>query len=265
MADARPFRFLDLPKELRLMVYERLPVKTIRHPFEFNEPGHPFNDDDFDPILDLVDKTLSGLPIIATCRQINFEATPILDRVLRMIKSALIQLIANAHGISSARLENLMECISFSPLNCTGKNDLRKLISIEGDKADLMTHKFRSTTDIPARQVHIAIKNDPDYYPAGSYVDENADNPRDDFQDSLYDDMDINVRHTRGLHVRLSLALLSVEDKTAFVDYPFINNYSRGFGNRHEAEIEMKLTIHYGLEINEVGWEADWAEGERYE
>jgi hypothetical protein len=90
MADACPFQFLDLPKELRLMVYERLPVKTTRHPFEFNEPGHNFNDDDFDPILDLVYKTLSGLPIIATCRQINFEATPILDRVLRMIKSAPI-------------------------------------------------------------------------------------------------------------------------------------------------------------------------------
>jgi hypothetical protein len=101
MADARPFRFLDLPKELRLMVYERVPVKTTRHPFEFNEPGHRLNDDDFDPILDLVYKTLSGLPILATCRQINFEATPILGRVLHMIKITPIQLVANADGISA--------------------------------------------------------------------------------------------------------------------------------------------------------------------
>jgi hypothetical protein len=70
------------------MVYERLLVKTTHHQFDFNEPFY-FGPDS-EPSLNLVYTTLSGISILATCRQINSEATPIVNRMLGVIKSAPI-------------------------------------------------------------------------------------------------------------------------------------------------------------------------------
>jgi hypothetical protein len=83
---AQPFRFLDLPTELRLMVYEFLPVRTHHHTFKYpvtdpNEP--PIGDVESD--VTLVEKTID-VRIPATCQLVNVEATPILNARLDRLR-----------------------------------------------------------------------------------------------------------------------------------------------------------------------------------
>jgi hypothetical protein len=93
------FRFLDLPRELRYMVYERISFDTNRYELQDPEwlPGrfemkdsHPMPewipDDTSDhPSLVLVTKSLSSA-ILASCRLINAEARGFLAPKLALLK-----------------------------------------------------------------------------------------------------------------------------------------------------------------------------------
>ncbi|PVI03127.1 hypothetical protein DM02DRAFT_670079 [Periconia macrospinosa] len=89
-----PFRFLDLPKAIRLCIYEYLPV-TVRHvelPYQYhlNEPS--FLNIEEDTWVTCVVKTMS-LSILSTCRFINDEASAILKPRLSKLCSRPPQLI----------------------------------------------------------------------------------------------------------------------------------------------------------------------------
>jgi hypothetical protein len=76
-----PFRLLDLPKELCLMIYEQLPIRITHHPV-LNQA----------PIV--VRITLPGVKLLATCRQIRSEATAILSNKLTAIAFQPVRIIA---------------------------------------------------------------------------------------------------------------------------------------------------------------------------
>ncbi|KAF1974473.1 hypothetical protein BU23DRAFT_94113 [Bimuria novae-zelandiae CBS 107.79] len=78
-----PFRFLDPPKDLRLMVYERLTIQTRHMPAL----------DCFQTDFTIVYRVVPGIEIFATCRQINDEAGAILYARLRSIIAIPPQII----------------------------------------------------------------------------------------------------------------------------------------------------------------------------
>lgn len=83
---SQPFRLLDLPKEIRLMIYERLPFSQNRHNIPLENYEHH---------ITLVNPSISGVRILATCRLIHEEASyalkPLMDRILKDPPKIMIQ------------------------------------------------------------------------------------------------------------------------------------------------------------------------------
>ncbi|KAF1950915.1 hypothetical protein CC80DRAFT_553835 [Byssothecium circinans] len=75
----KPFRFMDLPPELRLMVYERLP-REIKH-VKIELPKYTVSWKD-NPYIVLIKKTVHT-SILATCRLIHVEANRMVQNAIR--------------------------------------------------------------------------------------------------------------------------------------------------------------------------------------
>lgn len=72
-----PFRFLELPKELRLMVYERVP-RTIHH--RTIQLCRPDENDKPHTVLTLIIRSIP-MSLLAVSRQVYLEANPILHGI----------------------------------------------------------------------------------------------------------------------------------------------------------------------------------------
>ncbi|KAF2651100.1 hypothetical protein K491DRAFT_607620, partial [Lophiostoma macrostomum CBS 122681] len=91
---SQSFRFLDLPKENRLMVYERLPTKTIHNHCQKRWICPMFKSvSDFQ--YTLVHTTVTSLSILSTCRQIHSEASVIMEAKAQDILSRSPRIIVS--------------------------------------------------------------------------------------------------------------------------------------------------------------------------
>jgi len=87
MSTAKQFQFLDLPKTIRLMVYERLPRQIKHH--------HVIDPSQSEDRFILITRCLP-VAILATCKFINAEATNIVRKIQNeFILSQCPQFIAN--------------------------------------------------------------------------------------------------------------------------------------------------------------------------
>ncbi|KAF2819132.1 hypothetical protein CC86DRAFT_375306 [Ophiobolus disseminans] len=92
--DDKPFRLLDLPVDLRLMVYESIPIITRHHDFQTPslEPEGPQG------MVTLVTKSFETA-ILATCRTINNEAGRIIAPKLEKLRVEPMRLMIEPDAV----------------------------------------------------------------------------------------------------------------------------------------------------------------------
>lgn len=126
---ATHFRLLDLPKELRLIIYEQLKIEWKHHIVPL--------DDDCSQTITLVNPSLAGIRILATCRFVKEEAEKILrPRLAQMMQSPPIIII------EASSLPAVMDMRS-----SLSKTDtlLRRInLSISRMRAERYIHQYRS-------------------------------------------------------------------------------------------------------------------------
>jgi hypothetical protein len=108
------FHFLDLPPELRCIVYEQLDIGACRHILKNTEPWwcYFWKPTDYKSDIEIT-MVRSYLPvaILTTCRLVNQEAAPLLVRKLRELQKVPIRSFIGygaAHCITQGRLS---ECL----------------------------------------------------------------------------------------------------------------------------------------------------------
>jgi hypothetical protein len=111
---AKPFRLLDLPKEIRLMIYEELDIVYKRHivPLALTGGGHYGT---------LITPSVEGVRILQTCRTVNKEASYILKPVLAHLSTKPATMIV--------RPEDLVALTSMGDFNTFHRNLLERILS----------------------------------------------------------------------------------------------------------------------------------------
>ena len=118
---ARPFRFLDLPAELRCMVYKAIDVATRKETYNPTKKCEPprvrmKRDDDFSNGNGklVLYRCVLPMSILATCRLVNQEASPIIAHKLqKMVKEPVRFRMEWAAG--NWIQDNLRDCLTTSP------------------------------------------------------------------------------------------------------------------------------------------------------
>ena len=100
MASAGPFRFLDLPNELRLRVYDLLPVETRWHTITVDHQGAECSVS--------IESKRTRQQLIATCRHINSELSN--HRKKYPSTPERLNVVADWRAIRSTILRTILRC-----------------------------------------------------------------------------------------------------------------------------------------------------------
>ncbi|EAT90631.2 hypothetical protein SNOG_02419 [Parastagonospora nodorum SN15] len=246
-----PFPFLDLPKDVRLMVYENLPTKLTH-----------YKNDRFT----LVYRTIAGINILATCSFVKDEASAILMPRLTAIKSKPVQLIISPWPLDDD-IETLLRCLAASEVNCPLSKDLRKLMG----SPELQFQRRESFLGYPSQHEYPAMPNlsrwcicsGPDkghivIIPVGTPLGDQIASKLDRIQSMVGGICDSKPARDLSVKVRRVLITSEAKEEQAKID---VSRADPVLVNRYGGITSPLLSE--GAPIEEAEWDQDWAEGER--
>ncbi|KAH7066666.1 hypothetical protein BKA63DRAFT_425007 [Paraphoma chrysanthemicola] len=255
MLDQQPFRFLDLPKEIRLMVYERLPTKITHHSTAFQRVVLPKQ-----PVL--ICSKITGSNILSTCVQINNEAGAVLGPRLASMQESPVRIIVDTHILADGCCAAILRYLFASEQDCSHVGDLVPTIALRN--AWLKAHNPHKHVSPQSRiqRVDIALR----------YVNNcNLDSgPTLRDLEFGFEFFCADVRGMRGdgyetaVSIRIRPAVLPphaqaiFERGLSFKGSPFMCVSSPSL-------TQGTFRIGSGEDIEEEEWQKDWVEGERFE
>ncbi len=152
MSQTTHFRLLDLPRELRLHIYEALPTRTTHHVVELDSclnPGHVVK-------FTYIRKSINGLPILATCSCIHREGSAIFKARMQALEKDPIRLKIFATPVwNETSLMDLLTSISLSKSTSDAVVALQSTLSL---KRYARPGTYSGAAQ-PKREVHIALES----------------------------------------------------------------------------------------------------------
>jgi hypothetical protein len=224
MSQHKLFPFLALPKELRLMVYEFLPVRTTHYELINQEKRYRSASyklvetgvQEIPPSIIVLHRSISGLAILSTSHFVASEANTILQPRLHALGTQPIQIITNTEGLHEELLLNLLSYLWSS--DWRAQKDTRHILT--ADHGSWWTVPRVGSTPVPgppSRPIHIAIRSCfVDYGVTRADIIESRTKTR--MRDMLVGNSRLRPRifaralggycPTRNVHIRLRVALL---------------------------------------------------------
>ena len=285
MANQQVSRFLDLPTELRLMVYKFLPVKTVHHVVRTNDFAFWFNNSHYHsthlperfleegahfqtpsskwPVysMTIVSKKVPGLAILGTSQKIHLEAGEVLHPKLRAISKLPAQIIVNSISLGSFAMADVVTRLSYA--NTTYWTNKSRLLDWR-----VAAPELRPGNQPRSRPVHVAIRN--------SFIDrDTADASTDNFRmQCLRNCFHWSLRNESAMHatscptdgsfphidmhLHLRMAGLTAQEEKAYDTFRPLDRGSAGRCGRCRST----SLIESGEVIGEEEWEDEWAEHE---
>ena len=253
MTTPQPFRFMDLPPELRLMVYERMPIVT-RHHVILSEQ---YSTVDFT----IISKRIPGISILGACRKIHWEAD-ILRK--KMDRARTFRIIVNWHQFGGDMMRAVLQCAS--PNKCEDRKDLNMLLqslrlyqSLQYGDFDFPTQKelhailhYDTAPNTPLR-VEIAVGCGDDLYGAAWW---GLHQQRRLFKEWISDTSVARLPHAMDIVLRPmhSYAIHVTTSADPFTGGVLVNDSWKKGSWRCSADVQIRLEE----------WEENWAAGVKY-
>ncbi|KAG9196233.1 hypothetical protein G6011_01354 [Alternaria panax] len=162
----RPFRFLDLPAELRYMVYEAIEATTKKRELDVTDRSKTLADRS----LIVMFRGAIQMSILATCRLVNQEASPIMARKTQTMTNEPVRFLMD-WDVVVATQDILYSCFDTSPetlaLHAREGNHPMALF-IKSCRTYYVAAAITRTVDVSIANVEITITalaghvNDPD-------------------------------------------------------------------------------------------------------
>ena len=128
--DSSPFRFLDLSKDVRFMVYDLMSTVTRHHTIIYTQRHD----------LKIVTRRLSGLSLLRTCRTINLEAK-LLYQKLEALRSGPLRIMVPWRRMAISSMQDVLQRAAKAAASCVATHSINRL-SPECGPCDIKDRPF---------------------------------------------------------------------------------------------------------------------------